>query len=57
MLECDQFQNPFETSFTQRKIAKLMSPLVLIDKHPGSFLTIQSSFVTSGGLILYVFKG
>lgn len=57
MLECDQFQNPFETSFTRRKIANLMRPLTIIDKHPSCFFKIQSSFVSSGGLILYVFKG
>lgn len=57
ILEHDQFQNPFETSFTQTQITKLMQPLMLSDKYPGNCLSIKSSFIQSGGLILYIFKG
>lgn len=56
ILECDQFQNPYETAFTQYKITKLAKPMTLLNKYPSRVLTFRSSFIASGGLMLYVFK-
>lgn len=55
-LRRDQFENPFEISFTKKEILKLMKPFELQTKVPDNLLNIKKSFIKSGGLILYVFK-
>jgi SAM-dependent methyltransferase len=57
ILEHDQCNNPFELTFTQSKISSYLSDMSLIAKYPSSTINIKHSFIASGGLILYAFKG
>lgn len=56
MLQKDQCNNPFEKTFTQKEISRLMQPLTMVNKYPTCMAYMSESFIASGGLVLYVFQ-
>lgn len=57
ILKEDQLSNPFELCFTQKKVSKLLPSMELVGKYPKHAFLFTKSFIASGGLILYVFRG
>mgnify|MGYP003643789581 CR=1 FL=1 len=51
VLEEDQEDNPFETSFTKKQVVDMFDGYQLIDSHPSAFFNWRN-----GGLTVYIFR-